>query len=240
MCLLSRRRRENIFGPDVTEAHDKRADLTRRQILRAAARQFAHRPYSQVSLDDILSDAAVTKGAMYFHFRSKYALALALIDEQTHKGRAAANDVLARRLSGLEALIEMSYQFAVLDLSDEMTRAGMNLTESVGMIDGLRSKLLSEWVDALAVILRQAIAEGDVRSEVKPDVAGRLLVSLHMGLRQISELSDSQRFFTDLEQIWLIVLAGLAEPDRIDYLTQFVRRRAAVAVNTVPLRPGEP
>lgn len=37
-----------------------------------------------------------------------------------------------------------------------------------------------------------------------------------------------------------MVLAGLAEPDRIDYLTQFVRRRAAVAVNTVPLRSGEP
>ena len=222
----------------MTEPTDKRADLTRREILRAAAHQFAHRPYSQVSLDDILADAAVTKGAMYFHFRSKYALALALIDEQADKGRAAANDVLARRLSGLETLIDVSYLFAAHDLSDEVTRAGLNLVENVGRIDGIQAKLLSEWIDVFAVILQRAIAEGDVRAEVKPEVAGRLLVALHMGLRQANELSDSHKFFTDLEQIWLVILASLAQPDRIGYMTQFVRRRTAVAVDTVPLRPG--
>lgn len=107
----------------MTVPGDKRAELTRRQILRAAAHQFAHRPYSQVSLDDILA-AAVTKGAMYFHFRSKYALAVALIDEHTKMGRAAANKVLARRLSGLETLIDISYWFAAHDLSDEVTGRG--------------------------------------------------------------------------------------------------------------------
>jgi len=224
----------------VTQANDKRADLTRRQILRAAAHRFAHRPYSRVSLDDILVDAAVTKGAMYFHFRSKYALALALIAEQTDKGRASANEVLARRLSALEALIDISYQFAAHDLSDEVTRAGMNLATSVGLADGLQAKLLSEWIDAFALILQRAIAEGDVRSGVEPEVAGRLLVSFHMGFRQTSEMSDSHSYFTDLEQIWLLILAGLAEPDRIDYMTQFVRRRTTVAFDTVPLRHGQP
>ena len=224
----------------MTEANDKRAELTRRQILRAAAHQFAHRPYSEVSLDDILAEAAVTKGAMYFHFRSKYALALALIDEQTNKGRAATNKVLARRLSGLETMIHISYRFASHDLSDEVTRAGMNLVASVGLADGLQAKVLSEWVDVFMVILKRAITEGDVRAEVKPEVAGRLLVALHIGLRQTSELTDPHKFFTDLEQIWLVILAGVAEPDRIGYMTQFLRRRTAVAVKTVPLRSGEP
>ncbi len=64
----------------MTEHLDRRADTTRVQILRAASHQFARKSYSLVSLDDILADAEVTKGAMYFHFRSKYALASAIIE----------------------------------------------------------------------------------------------------------------------------------------------------------------
>ena len=55
-------------------------------------------------------------------------------------------------------------------------------------------------------------------------------------LRQTSELYDSHKFFSDLEQAWLLILAAVARPDRMAYMTQFVRRRTAVALNTVPLR----
>jgi AcrR family transcriptional regulator len=226
-----------MSSPVVKEPTDKRADLTRRQILRAAAHQFAHRSYSQVSLDDILADAEVTKGAMYFHFRSKHALALSLIDDQTDNGRAGVNEILARRLSGLETLIDISYLLAAQDLSDELARAAGNLIESIGRADGVQAKMLGQWIDAFGVILQRAIDEGDVRDDVKPDVGSRLLVALYVGLRQASDLSDSQKYFTDLEQAWLVLLPGLAHPDRIGYMTQFIKRRTAVAMNTVPLRP---
>ena len=66
-----------------TEPADGRADTTRQQILRAAAHQFARRAYHDVGLDDILAEAELTKGAMYFHFRSKHALAVAIIEQHT-------------------------------------------------------------------------------------------------------------------------------------------------------------
>jgi hypothetical protein len=50
----------------MSELTDKRPDSTREQILRAAAHQFAQRPYYAVGLDDILAEAQLTKGAMYF------------------------------------------------------------------------------------------------------------------------------------------------------------------------------
>lgn len=219
----------------MTESGDKRADLTRRQILRAAAHQFAHRLYSQVSLDDILADAEVTKGAMYFHFRSKYALAMALIDGQIDVNRSATNVVLAQRLSGLETLVDITYVIAVQDLSDELGRAAMNLVESVGRADGVQAKVLGQWTDSFALVLKRAIDEGDVRDDADPVVGGRLLVALYMGLRQTSELSDSRKYFTDLEQSLLVLLRGLAKPDRIGYMNQFIKRRTAVAMETVPL-----
>jgi TetR/AcrR family transcriptional repressor of nem operon len=221
----------------VTETSERRADVTRQHILAAAAHQFAHRPYSQVSLDDILAEARVTKGAMYFHFRSKHALASAIIDEQGEIGRRAANEVFGRRLSGFETIIDLWYLIAVQDISDVMSRAGMNLLEEIGRAGVMKAKLVNQWLDGFSMIMRRAIDEGDVVEHVNPESASRFLVSLYMGMRQTSELSDPQKYFADLEQVLLLVLPSLVSGEQIAYMTQFIKRRTALASTTSPLPP---
>lgn len=107
-----------------THSTDGRADATRQQILRAASHQFARRPYHDVGLDDILAEAELTKGAMYFHFKSKHALAVAIIESQTASGAVAVQDLLTRGLSGLETLIDFSYLIAVKDIKTDLVRSG--------------------------------------------------------------------------------------------------------------------
>jgi AcrR family transcriptional regulator len=209
--------------------------VTRQHILAAAAHQFAHRPYSQVSLDDILAEARVTKGAMYFHFRSKHALASAIIDEQGEIAKRAANEVFGRRLSGFETVVDLWYLIAVQDVSDVMARAGLNLLEEIGRAGVMKAKLLNQWLDGFALILRRAVDEGDVIDHVSPDGASRLLVSLYMGLRQTSELGDPHRFFGDLEQALLMLLPSLLSSEQIGYMTQFIKRRTNLASSTPPL-----
>ncbi len=125
------------------QSHDGRADATRRQILRAASHQFARRPYHDVGLDDILAEAELTKGAMYFHFKSKHALAVAIIEKQTATGATAVQNLMKRGLSGLETLIDFSYLVAVGDIKTDAVRAGLNLIESVGRTQGLQEKLMA-------------------------------------------------------------------------------------------------
>lgn len=209
---------------------DRRADTTRLHILRAASRQFARKSYSLVSLDDILADAEVTKGAMYFHFRSKHALASAIIEYRYAVARGAVDELLALKLSGLESLIDITYLVAVDDIGDESARAGMNLLESIGRTDGLQASVLGDWVTAFAAITRRAVEDGDVAEHHGPEDIARLLVSMYMGLRQTSDLAEPERFLCDLGQIWGLILPAIAKPDRIDYLTQFVKRRTAVAI----------
>ena len=221
----------------MTEQIDRRADTTRLQILRAASRQFAHKSYSLVSLDDILADAEVTKGALYFHFRSKHALALAIIEYRAAVARSAVTELLALKLSGLETLIDISYLIAVEDIGDESARAGLNLLESIGRTDGLQASLLGEWVAVFASITRKAIDEGDIVDHHDPQAIARLLVSMYLGLRQTSNLAEPERFLRDLEQAWALILPGVANPRRIGYLTQFIKRRTAVAIKkATPLR----
>jgi AcrR family transcriptional regulator len=220
----------------VTQQLDRRADTTRLQILRAAAHQFAHKSYSLVSLDDILADAEVTKGAMYFHFRSKHALASAIVEYRGAVAREAVEELLARKLSGLETLIDICYLIAVEDIGDEIARAGLNLLESIGRTDGLANGVLTEWVKAFTAIARMAVVDGDVVEEHDPEGIARLLVSTYLGLRQTSDLGEPEKFLRDLENIWALVLPGFAKPDRMAYLNQFIRRRTVVAIkNATPL-----
>jgi TetR/AcrR family transcriptional repressor of nem operon len=217
----------------MTETTDTRADTTRQQILHAAAHQFARRPYHQVGLDDVLAEAELTKGAMYFHFRSKHALALAIIDDQIVWSSEAVADLLTRKLSGLETLIDLFYLLAVRDIREDSGRAGLHLLESVGRIDALQANLLGEWIQALTIMVRHAIAEGDIFDHCDPQDVGRLLVSLYMGLRQTSNLDEPEQFLLDLEKTWALVLGGIVPPERVDYFRQFMRRRTAPAIGNV-------
>ncbi|MFY9919552.1 MAG: TetR/AcrR family transcriptional regulator [Mycobacterium sp.] len=222
----------------MTEQVDRRADATRLQILLAASREFARKSYSQVSLDDILARAEVTKGAMYFHFRSKHELAMAIIDRQNALSYQAMSDVLSRRLSALETLVDISCLTATRDIGDDVGRAGMNLLESIGRADGVQARVLTEWTKVFAEVLRRAVAEGDVLADHDPEDVGRLLVSVFMGLRQTTDIDDPQRYFADLEKTWALVLPGFANPERIAYLNQFIRRRTGLAAaKPTPLNP---
>jgi AcrR family transcriptional regulator len=213
----------------VTEQLDRRADTTRLQILRAASRQFARKSYSLVSLDDILADAEVTKGAMYFHFRSKHALAAAIIEHRFVLASASVDELLARKLSGLETLIDISYLVALEDIGDEIARAGLNLLESIGRTDGLQASVLGQWVDAFAAIAGKAIKDGDIIGDRDPQGIAKLLVSMYLGLRQTSNLAEPVQFLRDLQNVWALALPGFVKPDKIDYLNQFIKRRTAVA-----------
>jgi TetR/AcrR family transcriptional regulator, transcriptional repressor for nem operon len=215
-----------------TRSSDGRADTTRRQILKAACHQFARRAYHDVGLDDIVAEAELTKGAIYFHFKSKYALAIAIIDGQTDAGALAVQDLVTRGLSGLETLIEFSFLIAVQDVKTDRVRAGLNLLESVGRYEGLQERLLDRWAKALVEVVEQAIAEGDIAQDCDPQDVGRLMVSLHMGLRQTSNLDDPERFMGDLEKSWALMLTGMLRPSGIDYFRQFLRRRTALAINS--------
>lgn len=206
-------------------------ESTRQQILLAAAYEFAAKPYSGVNLDTILARAKVTKGAMYFHFRSKHALALAIIDYQRDLLTAAVTDLFARKLSGLETLIDIGFLIAIEDTGQDLMRAALNLFESLGRADGLRASYFDEWIKHFAMLVEHAVAEGDVIGGTDPEAVSRLLVSLFMGIRQTVDPDMPQLYLGDLEKAWALAIRSFGNPDRLEYFTQYVRRRTAIAVD---------
>ena len=223
-------------GNNVSDNPERRPDGTRMQILRAAAQQLAREPYGLVSLDRVLEIANVTKGALYFHFRSKHDLAIAIVENHAEARAASFDEAFAQSRPGLESMIELSYRIGSDDIGDDMARAGLNLLEALGRFDGLQSKVIDGWVTAFTDLARRAADDGDIAKGVDPAHVARLVVSLCLGLRQTSNLDDPVAFTCDLEALWLLILPGFASPDRLPYLKGFVERRTARAIKNAASR----
>jgi TetR/AcrR family transcriptional regulator, transcriptional repressor for nem operon len=216
-------------GEAMTEASERRADTTRQRLIAAASRQFARRSYSTVSLDDILAEAELTKGAMYFHFPSKQALALAIVDDLAEMSRAAVTELLARKMSGLETLIDLVYFRAVQDTQNEVARAGVRLLDTLDNTTLLPSALWQSWIEFVATLIQKAATEGDVVDHHDPEDIAKTLVALWVGIRRVSDLDQPELYLDNLQKAWMLALSGFANPDRIDYFTQFIKRRHAFA-----------
>ncbi|MET0474810.1 MAG: TetR/AcrR family transcriptional regulator [Mycobacterium sp.] len=220
----------------MNESADTRADITRQAILDAASRQFAERSFSSVSLDDIVADTDVSKSALYFHFRSKQSLALEIIEHHAGDVRASTMELLTRQRSGLETMIEITFMVATRDARDPYARAAMNLIGEVRSPGRPPVGLVDEWIKGAITVLEQAIADGDVRADCDPEDLARVLVSHYVGVRHVSDLDDPAVFLTNVANSWRTTLPGFANPDRIDYLTEFVARRSAAAIRNISER----
>ncbi len=213
----------------MTEASERRAETTRQRLIAAASHQFAHRPYSTVSLDDILAEAELTKGAMYFHFPSKQALAVAIIENLAERSRTAVTELLARRMSGLETVIDLIYLLAVQDIQHEVVRAGVRLLESLDDNTAMPPALWHSWIEFITTLIQKAVTEGDVVDHDDPEDIAKMLVALWVGIRRISDLDELEHYIDNLEKAWILALPSFTNPDRIDYFTQFIKRRQVLA-----------
>ncbi len=79
-----------------TPQHERRA-RTRSALLAAAARVFADRGYHGATLEDVVVEAGVSKGALYHYFPSKQKLFLALLEERLGAGMDDAEALIAER-----------------------------------------------------------------------------------------------------------------------------------------------
>jgi AcrR family transcriptional regulator len=83
----------------------KHPDIRRSEILDQAFRIFLARGYDNASLNDVIAEAGISKGAFYHYFPSKEALLTALAEKLARQALAELEDVLtAPRLDPLARL----------------------------------------------------------------------------------------------------------------------------------------
>src|SRR5580704_16517249 len=68
-------------NPNRRAARLRDPERTRERLLQAASREIYRSGFQSAGLDTILASAGVTKGALYYHFKSKEALGYAVVEE---------------------------------------------------------------------------------------------------------------------------------------------------------------
>ena len=79
------------------------AETRREQLLLAASELFVERGYQGTSTQEIAHAAGLTKGALYFHFRSKEDILLALIKRINESYRRLTKDLSPKSLTPAQA-----------------------------------------------------------------------------------------------------------------------------------------
>jgi len=170
-------------------AQQRRARETRAAILQGASAVFLARGYAETSLDQVTDAAGVTKGALYFHFRSKADLAGTVVAEQQRLSRAWNDLAVADARSAAEALMLACASSATQLSTEPMVAAGLRLsTESIGEVP-TRGPAALEWVAETAGHVGRAVEEGTFRADLDVDRAARFVVGCFSGVQTFSALS---------------------------------------------------
>ena len=161
----------------------QRSEETRTKIMDAAIKLFSHQGYNKASVDDICTEAGISKGAFYHHFKSKQELFLALLDgwlQTIDHAIEASKDKTAP-----ETFMQMTEAFPYM-----FATAGENLPMFLEFwTQANRDKKI--WDASIApyrryhkyftTLIKKGVAEGSF-VEVDPVLASRMIVSTAMGL----------------------------------------------------------
>lgn len=192
----------------------QRAIETRQQIVKGAAEMFDRDGYERASLMSIVDHSGLTKGALYFHFKSKDELAAVVIDEQHAISMSAVEAIHRTGAPALEQIAMFCYEMAREMTHDPIVRAGIRLTLEMSAVAGPPQPYL-DWIEACERMFRAAIEQGDVLDTVDPSEIANYFVSAFTGVQLVSNvLTARANLDTRIDQMLTFVLAAIVPARR--------------------------
>lgn len=169
-----------------TGLKQERAVRTRGQVLDAAAEAFATKGFPAVTVLDVAELAGVTKGAVYFHFANKEALAESVAEEFYHQLTVIADSVRAEELSPLSAVSELLLRTALAFRDNRTIQAGARLQIERSLIGAELPMPYQGYAEAVTGWCKEAKETGELPAGADADVVARVLVAAFFGTQHIS------------------------------------------------------
>lgn len=180
----------------------KKSESTRLMILQKAFELIYKQGYQSTSIDEIIATTKVTKGAFYYHFKTKEAMGLAIIKEilmpVTMKGlvkdiATSKNplDDLYEMIKGLllkDPFLEVAYGCPTGNLTQEMTPWNEKFAVAL-------NALVDMWTNAIEACIEKAKDHGQVRSDVNAKNVTYFILSSYWGIRNFGKLENSKECY---------------------------------------------
>lgn len=133
-------------------------------MLDAALTVFTEHGYSDTAVDQVARASETSKGGLYFHFPSKQALFLALLDESSHALLERVQAEMDRELAPL-ARGEAALREVLLAFGEHRLLARLLLVEAVGAgkeFNARLNQMHADFAGLIAACLDEAIATGQI------------------------------------------------------------------------------
>jgi AcrR family transcriptional regulator len=160
-----------------------RGEETRSRILDAAVKRFAIAGYDAASVDEICTEAGVSKGAFYHHFPTKQAVFLALM-----QGWLAMIDVgmeTVRKDSVPETLVTMTDLLpGVFAAAENRLPMFLEFWLQASRDETVWKAIIApyrHYQEHFSKLIQAGMDEGSLKP-VEPEVAAQVIVSLAVGL----------------------------------------------------------
>jgi len=167
------------------------AEKTRARILASALSLFAKKGFAHTTFTDIAARLGMTKGAVYWHFDSKEALLMALVDEMLAKFAHQIDRLMPKAELTFPAVAQMMIRNAMEILDNARGREFFILMHeqiqwSSASMTAVREDLLTNerfgpW-RAFRTAVANDVAAGRVRAEVVPEQVAHICVAIWDGL----------------------------------------------------------
>jgi AcrR family transcriptional regulator len=206
-----------------------RSEATRQKIIGAALELYDEIGYTATGMGDIIERAQITKGALYYHFESREAVATAIIEAGNAHLLAMFHAACESSAPAIESLIHSSFVVADQIAHSRLARKAAQLPHVLGPRPA-SGRVHAAWLAAMAAQVRRVAAEGDLRDDVDPKDAAEMLVASALGatLMATERSPGAER----LLRTWRTLLPALVPDHAVAYLREFIERE--------PLRLAEP
>ncbi len=175
-----------------------KASATRHTILEKAFEIIYTKGYQTTSIDEIIATTKVTKGAFYYHFKTKDEMGLAIINEIVKPTmqeafikplQDAENPIkeiydMTRALLLENPFLKVEYGCPAGNLTQEMTPWNVEFGNAL-------SELVLEWQQTMENSIKSGKANGTVRENVNPHQVAYFIMSSYWGIRNFGKVYNS-------------------------------------------------
>jgi AcrR family transcriptional regulator len=180
----------------------KKSEATRLNILQKAFELIYVNGYQTTSIDHIIATTKVTKGAFFYHFKSKDEMGIAIINEILKPSLANSFLLPLQNVQEpLEAIYDMIENLLMKNdfLKVEYGCPAGNLTQEMTPWNADFSKVLDEltrqWTKAITGIIEKGKKNGLIRKDVNAKQVTLFVMSGYWGIRNFGKLENSKKVY---------------------------------------------
>ena len=183
-------------------ANQRNGSATRKRVIEVTKQLVNEKGFNNTSISDIIQASGVKKGNLYFHFPSKEALGIAILQEAADEffrfleASLQGNRPLEKLGSFFDAVLE-KHRSAHFVGGCIFGNTALEMADSNPNIARLVEDVFRRWADMIANVLREAQRGGELDASLSPTRFAKHIVATIEGGIMMARLTKNEEDLKD-------------------------------------------